>query len=123
MIAFDSNMLLAIQALGVDVFGDARKMFGSSANFFAPTQVFDELGRIEKRGAKMKKAVAVAREAIAKNSVKKAPVEAENADSALLRLSEQGYCIATNDRELRKKIKSFGGTVIYLRQRKFLEAE
>jgi len=123
MIAFDSNMLLAIQALGVDVFGDARKMFGPGANFFAPTQVFEELGRIEKRGIKMKKAVSVAREAIAKNSLKKVPVEAENADSALLRLSGQGYCIATNDRELRKKIKSFGGTVIYLRQRKFLEAE
>lgn len=122
-IALDSNMLLAIQALGADVFGEARKMFGSGVEFFVPTQVFMELGRLEKKGVKMKKAVAVAREAISKNGVKNTATDAESADSALLRLSVQGYCIATNDRALRKKIKGFGGTVIYLRQRKFLESE
>ena len=122
-IGFDANMLIAIQAHGVDVFSDARGIFGGKAKFVVPEQVVRELDKLEKKGKKLEKAVAIARASLRGNNVKVVRVEAENADSALAGLAKQGYCIATADRALGKKIKAFGGAVIYLRQRRFLFAD
>ncbi len=43
-------------------------------------------------------------------------------DRILLELSDD-YIIATNDRELRRKIRERGGTIIFLRELNHLEVE
>ena len=50
-------------------------------------------------------------------------IEAGNADNALEKMAKQGFYVASNDAVLRKRIKGFGGKVIYLRQSRFLEIE
>ncbi|MCX6798779.1 MAG: hypothetical protein NTW59_01630 [Candidatus Diapherotrites archaeon] len=120
-VCFDTNMLLAIQQFGIDVFAEVKKMFGAKIALVAPEQVLWELAALEKKGLKMRKAVAVAKIALEKNNVKKISFAAAGAaDEALMGLARQGWVVATNDSALRKKIKGFGGAIIYIRQRKFI---
>ena len=122
-IGFDTNMLLAIAQLKVDVVSEAKEMFGSKAKLAVPKQVLKELEEIGKRDSKMGKNVEIAMEVMKANSIEAIEIEAFNADQALEEMAKQGYAIATNDSALRKRIKGFAGKVIYLRQRHFLKAD
>ena len=121
-IAFDTNMLLAIGQLHVDIISEARKLFGGNAVFTIPKQVLQELKDLEKGDKKMSKAVKIALREI-ENKIEITDKEASNADQALAKMAKEGYTIATNDSALRKRIKGFGGKVIYLRQRRFLKMD
>ena len=58
---------------------------------------------------------------MAKNGCKTVKIRALNADDALKKLSEEKTIIATNDKELKKRVKELNGQVLFLRQKKFLE--
>jgi len=122
-IAFDTNMLLAIGQLKVDVVSEARKMFGKKAKFAVPKQVLNELEELEKVDKKMEKFVGIARREIESNGIQVLDFGNENADDTFAEMAKQGYVVATNDGALRKRIKGFAGKVIYLRQRHFLKAD
>ena len=117
-IGFDTNMLMAIGQHGIDIFLEVEKMFGKKAEYAIPEQAMQELQTI-----KEKKPARIALEEIKKHQVKTMQVNAPNADQALSKMATEGYTIATNDAALRKRIKGFGGKVIYLRQLRFLEQE
>jgi len=118
-VAIDTNMLLAINELKVDVFTQIKQTLGK-VEFVVPKQVFEELIKIEKKGKTAQKNVNIAKILMKKNNVKKVRVNAKNADSALLKLSK-GALIASNDKELKKAVQKNSGHVIYLRQGKFIE--
>jgi len=122
-IAFDTNMLLAIGQLKVDVFSDIEKKFGKETELAIPKQVLQELEGFKTGNEKMKKDTGIALEEIEQHKVEKKQVEAENADNALVKMAKHGFFVASNDAVLRKRIKDFGGKVIYLRQSRFLEME
>jgi len=122
-IAFDTNMVLAIGQLKVDVFSEARKMFGEKAEFLIPEQVAVELQALAGKNLALKKAAGIALEEIEAHKVKAEEVKAANADDALVEMAQKGCFVATNDAVLRKRIKDFGGKVIYLRQGHFLKTE
>ena len=48
---------------------------------------------------------------------------AGDADASLLELSKEGFVVATQDTGLKKKIKSQGGKIAYIRQRKIVVIE
>ena len=118
-IAIDTNMLLYITAHRVDVFGEIRKMF-PKVEFIIPQSVAYELERIGKSNKTKAKQVNVATKLMELNDVKVMPLSG-NADRDLMELAKQGIIVATNDKELKKLIKGFGGKVIYLRKKKLLE--
>ena len=120
IIAFDTNMLLNIARFKVDVFAEARALIGS-ADFVVPEAVVSELGKLEKKGLKLKKEIAVARATMEKNNVKTVKTGFSNADEALKNLASEGCAIATNDKELKDAVMEMNGTVLHLRQRKYLE--
>ena len=122
-IAFDTNMLLAIRQLKVDVFSEVEKKFGKETELAIPKQVLQELEGFKTGNERMKKDAGIALEEIKRHNVEKTQVEAENADTALAEMAKQGFFVASNDAVLRKRIKGFGGKVIYLRQSRFLEIE
>ena len=122
-IAFDTNMLLAIGQLKVDVFSMVEKKFGKATGLAIPKQVLQELERFKTGNERMKKNAGMALEEIERHKVEKKLVEAGNADNALEEMAKQGFFVASNDAVLRKRIKGFGGKVIYLRQSRFLEIE
>ncbi len=119
-IAIDTNMLLSIVQFKTDIFSMLNEMFGKS-EIFIPKQVLHEMDLIEKKNLTQKKEVGIAKQLLEKNNVKVIEIEAQNADSALLELAKRGFLIATNDKELRKNIKTVGGQIIYLKRKKFLE--
>ena len=122
-IAFDTNMLLAIGQLKVDVFSMVEKKFGKKTELAIPKQVLQELERLKTENERMKKDTGIALEEIERHKIEKKQVEAGNADNALEEMAKQGFFVASNDAVLRKRIKGFGGKVIYLRQSRFLEIE
>ena len=88
-----------------------------------PKQVLEELEKFKTGNETMKKDTGIALEEIKKHKVEKMQIEAGNADNALEEMAKQGFYVASNDAVLRKRIKGFGGKVIYLRQSRFLEIE
>ncbi len=121
VIAFDTNMLLAIYQLKVDVFGQARKLFGGNAKLVITEQIFTELAGLFETNSTMQKPIGIAYSQIEKNKVGIEIVKAGTADQSLEEMAKKGCFVATNDAVLRKRIKGFGGKVIYLRQGRFLE--
>ncbi|HIH22087.1 MAG: DNA-binding protein [Candidatus Diapherotrites archaeon] len=121
-VALDTNMLLAIGQFRIDVFQEIEKLL-PKAKILVPEQVLGELQELQARSKKLEKQARIALEALGKSKAGKIKVEAGNADKALLKLAAGKFIIATNDRELRKKVKKIKGTCIILRKKKFLEME
>ena len=121
-VALDTNMLTAISQFRVDVLDGIEEVLGKSS-LIVPMQVVSELEVMVEKGGKLGKAAKLALDIISEKGIEKVKVDAENADSALLKLSGQGFKIATNDRELRKAVKKSSGHVLYLRQKKKLELD
>ncbi|MCD6247729.1 MAG: hypothetical protein J7J87_04865 [Candidatus Diapherotrites archaeon] len=118
-VALDTNMLLYITSHKIDVFAEIRKNFGNVI-FIVPQSVRNELERLRKVNANRAKQVNIAEQLMKKNQVKIIKLS-NDADNDLLELAKQGTIVATNDKELKKRIKDFGGRVIYLRKKKLIE--
>ena len=121
-IALDTNFLVAIESKGVDVFSQARELFGEGTEFFVTRRVKEELLGLRESGEKMRRAVAVALEVLQRESVGMLETGAGSADESLVEAARKGFAVATLDRVLRKRIKGVGGSVIYLRQNRLLKA-
>ena len=120
-IIFDSNILIAIEQKKADVFSMARQLFGERVQFGVTRQVLQELHELQGRGKTMQREVKIALMALRKEKAKVIRVEAGNADDSLVEAAGKGYCIASNDRALRKRIKGFGAAIIYLSKEKLLK--
>ncbi len=118
-VALDTNMLLYITSHKIDIFEEIKGIFGN-VQFIVPQSVLDELERLKKVNKNRAKQVAIALELIKRNNAKIAKLS-NDADTDLLALAKEGAAVATNDKELKKRIKDFGGRVIYLRKEKVLE--
>ena len=90
------------------------------AKFFVLTRVLWELQVKAKQDKKIKREVAIVKELLKKNGVKEIESKNENADDEMLAKSKE-FVVATNDKELRERIKSFGGRSIYIRSLSFIE--
>jgi len=122
VVAFDTNVLVAVERKKADVFSMARRLFGKSVRFVVTEQVKEELCQLGERGKSMERSVKVAKEVLKKEDVKVIGIKARDADASLLEAAKQGFCVATNDRRLRKRIKKLGGAIIYLRGNRLLES-
>lgn len=120
-IALDTNFLTAIAQFKIDVFDEIRHIVAGNLRFTVPVQVRKELDKLVESNAKMRGAVAIATLAMKKNNVVTSKIEAKDADTALVKMGKKGTIIATNDHKLKKKIKKFGGRILYIRQRSYVE--
>jgi len=118
-VALDTNMLLSISELKVDIFRQIRETFGK-VDFIVPKQVIEELSRLALKGKKSHASIRIAMELIEKNNVRLVVVKAGGADEALIKLSDKAV-IASNDKALKMAVKEKHGRVIFLRQKKFAE--
>lgn len=95
-----------------------------SFQFTAPRFVIQELENIQKRSrGKNRTAAAIALKISKSNHIKIKDIpllEGEQVDDALLRISQ---VLCTNDKELRRKAREKGITVVYMRQRKYLAVD
>jgi len=121
-VALDTNMLLAAEQFKVRLIEEIESKL-PKARIVIPNQVITELEKLAGRSKKLEKQVKIARQIIKNWEVKQVEVKASNADKALLTLAKQGFIIATNDRELRKKVKKVFGKCLILRKKKYLIME
>ena len=121
VIAFDTNMLLNIERFHVDIFREAREMFGR-VEFIVPAEVVREMDGLAKEGKKLEKEARIAKMAMERNGAKVVDFRQKNADLALLNMAPKAI-IGTNDKELKDSVRELNGRVLILRQRKFLEID
>lgn len=121
-IILDTNMLTAILGLKIDVFSEIERMLGK-VDFFIAEQTIVELNRIAIKGGKEGKKAKIALKILGERKYGKIVVPEKECDDALLEMSGTGMIIATNDRELRRRIRKNNGKTIFIRQKKFVELE
>ncbi len=119
-VAVDTNMLMAINQFGIDFFNEVKREMGN-VEFIVPKQVNMELDGLAKEGKKNLSSVKIAKELMEKENVEVVVTSVKGTDDALVELAGKGAIIATNDIELKARIKEIGGKIIFLRQKKFLE--
>jgi rRNA-processing protein FCF1 len=119
-VVLDTNMLLVPYQFGVDIIEEIHRILPEAEVYTIP-QVVEELEKLlsskkqeERLGAR------IAQQVLERVKVLEEVPELPT-DTALVELSKEGFIVATNDRELKKRIWKNGGRVIYLRERNHLE--
>ena len=120
-VAFDTNFLIYAVQSKQDIFTQLEQLFGEKVSFVVPEQVDRELSKLSMKGGKLTKNIKLVRMLMQAKSVVKKKVVARNADAALLKLAKNGTLVATNDRELKRKINAASEKVAYLRQKSYIE--
>ncbi|MDN5358167.1 MAG: uncharacterized protein PWP76_10 [Candidatus Diapherotrites archaeon] len=119
IVVVDTNMLLVPFQFGVDVFEEIRRLV-PNARIVVLKGSIRELDKIAQQGVKERKYVTLAKKLISINRVeiidREGPVDTE-----LVRLAKEGAIVATNDRELKRRVWEAGGRVIALREKNRLE--
>ena len=119
-VVLDSSMLLNIEDLKIDVFDELKKEFGK-VDFYITNAIDAELKLLTEKNQKTRKKVKIAKKLMEKNKVKVLYIDTENADDSLVEAGKKGMYVASNDKELRKRIKKVKGKNIYLRKKTFIE--
>ena len=122
-IVFDTNLLLAIEGKHVDLLSQAKTLFGEKTSLVVTKKVMEELEELKQRGKTMEKAVKIAMQSMQNENVKTIETKARNADDSMVEAAKEGFLAATADKALRKRIKAFGGSVIYLRNNRLLQPD
>ena len=119
-VVLDTNMLLVPYQFGVDVLEEIQRLLPGTKVYTIP-QVIRELEEIERRGGLHERlGVRVARKLLERVEVLRVD-ESLPTDSVLVELAREGYVVATNDKQLKKRVWEVGGYVISLRERNHLE--
>ncbi|MEM3955830.1 MAG: hypothetical protein QW424_03650 [Candidatus Bathyarchaeia archaeon] len=124
-VILDTNFLLLPFQFKIDILSEIEALIGRFEPIVLSTTV-DELKKLSNsRSVKISKMASSALELIKRFRVLEVNVRpGERHDEVLLRIAkENNYIVATNDRELRKKLRETGITTIFLRQRSYLQIE
>lgn len=108
----DTNFLISAVKWKVDFFGQMAEY-----KLYLVPAVVDELNKLSEGRGKDARDARIALELAERLSP--LPIEGR-ADPALLAAAKEGYAVATQDIELRKKVEAAGGTVCYIRQKKLV---
>ena len=122
-IILDSNFLFIPHRFKVDIFDEFERFLGAPLRCLVPQCVIDELEFLDHDASPgFSKEIKIALKLVERCEIVDIfPVEGETVDDLLLRFAVQtGYPVATNDSELRKRLKKEKVSVIYLRQRAYL---
>ena len=119
-IMLDTNFLLTMVRYKIHGFEEINAKI--PAEFFVLSRVMWEMEMKARDDKKIKNELRIVNAILKANNVKEIDSRLESADDELMQLSKD-YVVATNDKELRERIKSFGGRSIYIRSLSFIETE
>jgi len=120
-VLLDTSILLAVPENKARVFEGIEQKIGS-CEFFVPSSVIRELEIVGSRKGR-REDYNVVMELLKVRKVEEIADERNDADAFLEKQSKQGFLVATNDTELKKSIKGFGGRIIYLKKGTLIEIE
>jgi uncharacterized protein len=125
-VLLDTNFLLVPIRFGVDILAEAERVLNQLVELTVSTGVLGELEALkEGAGPRFKKDLGFALSLASKCTiVEYEPLDGETVDDSLVKLAIiGGYVVATTDSELRRRLRSSGVKVLYLRQRRYLELD
>ena len=125
-VVIDSNFLMLFPIFRGDVLEELDKTIGMKTEKIVLRPIYEELRRISlEDNLKTRKQAKTALKLLEKEVCRFVDVElkpSETVDELIVRAAKMWKCfVATNDRELRKKLIKSGVPVVYLRQRNRLE--
>jgi len=120
-VILDTNALMVPEQFNVDIFSELLRL--GYAQWLVPVSVLGELRFLAKKADKGRDKIAAR---VALGLAKGCHAVGEDnfdADQAIFELAQEtGAAVFTNDKALKKRLFSKGITVVYLRQRRYLEA-
>ncbi len=132
-IIFDTNFLLIPGSLKVDIFSEIDRIIDEPYELYVVDKTFQELNNIiENQKGKYKTYAKIALQLIKQKSIKVIDVKQKSlymnpdfdehiVDDILLEISDKNTIIATQDKELRKKLALKKIKTIILRNKKYVE--
>lgn len=125
-VIIDTNFLLIPSRFNVDIFGQIKDKLGQNTKFCIMEGTLSELNKIiQKESGADKNAAKLGLELLKAKGLKTLahPLD-QDVDSAILDLeATENTVVATQDMELRSKLRSKGVRVIYLRQKKYISID
>jgi len=125
-VILDSNFLFVPSQFRIDVFEEIERLFNRRFEPIVLSITLQELRRMTEKGSpKLRKQAATALKLAEKcRTVNVEKSEGETSDDAILRVATQWHVpVATNDRELRRRLRDQNLPVVFLRGRSRLELE
>jgi hypothetical protein len=125
-VIFDSSFLFTSSQFKIDLFEELTKVLNRHFEPIILSSTYQELHRLaESESPKLQRQAAFALKLAKKcRQIKVEKDIGESYDDVIVRVaSKLGYCVATNDRALRKKLRSQNVPVIYLRQKSHLTVD
>jgi len=125
-VILDSNFLFIPSQFQLDVFEELGKLLGQQFDPILLSTTKNELQEITEKGSpKMRRQALLALRFAEKCRLVRVEKDSkETHDDVIVRVAAEWRCpVATNDRELRKRLRNIGIPVIFLRQRRRLELE
>ena len=126
VVIIDSNFLFIPLKFGVDIFSEFERLLGGFVRYVVPSPVIGEL-KLLKSCAKpsMEKKIEFALALSERcEKIEETAKSGETVDDVIIRLAKDWNCpVATNDTELRRRLRREGIAVIFLRQQSYLEVE
>jgi len=119
-IVLDTNFLTIPYQFKVDIFEEFNRLIDEKYELVTLDSVINELKKLSKRKSKDAIAARIGLELIKSKKIKIIKSEAENTDTALLKMSDKNTIIATNDKLLIQKLKKDKRKVLRLKQKKYL---
>jgi len=126
-VLLDTNILMLI-GRGIDIFTQIEELLDTKPEYYVIEPVVKELEKIIAHGGvKERKAAKLALELVKKRCrvIEISLSPDKSADDLLLEIAlREGFIVATNDRELRRRLREAGIPEIYFREEKqLLEAQ
>jgi len=118
-VLLDSNFLFVPLHQGIDVFEELDRLLEGRVRCVVTRPVVDELERLERdSGPSLRKEARFAISLTERCEVlDEGLLPCETVDDSILRAAkEHGYVVATNDAELRRRLRRNGVAVVYVRQ-------
>lgn len=125
-VILDSNFLFIPLQFHVDIFEELKKLLNQQFKPVLLQPTYQELLRIAEHGPpKLRQQASLALKLAEKCSIVHVEtLPGENHDDVIVRVAKEWRClVATNDRELRRRLRKEKVPTIFLRQRAYLNIE
>jgi rRNA-processing protein FCF1 len=124
-VILDSNFLMAPFQFHIDIFEELEYLLQKKVDFIVPSSVKLELTSISARGGEGAAEASLALQLASRCRVVDVTLQPqETVDDAIVKAAQKlGAVVATNDIELKKRLRDINIPVVYLREKSKLEVE
>ena len=120
-IILDTNFLFVTFQFNIDLISQIQSLIGATFSLYIYEGTIEELKSVERKGDKNKRYLPLIVSMLKRYNFKIITSGQTYIDNQILENLNKKVIIATNDKELRQAIQKQGYSVLYLRQKSYLE--